>query len=127
MSSLTPVASVPTAAILAPPGEVALCPPAPAALAPSSSPSPPGELVALQARCAYLSQELNRRGLAIHQQAARLEENKVQITALEKRLAKQESAIKRLQKVVASAKEWQQRGWMKRAFHKWRAPGSEGS
>lgn len=85
------------------------------------------ELAALQARCEYLTQELNRRGLAIQQQAVHLAENKTQFAALEKRLAKQESEIKRLHKVVFSAKEWQRRSWMKRAFHKWRAPGGDKS
>ncbi|WP_265595748.1 hypothetical protein [Verrucomicrobium sp. BvORR106] len=127
MLPLTPVASDPTTVGGASSNEGAPPPQAPAVAVLQVAQPLPSELATLQARCEYLSQELNRRGLAIQQQAVLLTENKTQFAALQKRLAKQESEIKRLHKVVLSAKEWQQRGWMKRAFHKWRAPGGDKS
>lgn len=123
MVPLIHVTSIPTPEAVPSPGEVPPVIPAPD----SATPAAASELGLLQARCEHLNQELNRRGQAIHQQAVRLMEHKAQMLMLEKRLAKQESEIKRLQKTVASAKEWQKRSWVKRAFHKWRAPGSEKS
>lgn len=127
MLPLTQVTSIPTAA--APPlsGEVQQVLSAPDSVSPVITSPAASELAALQARCEYLNHELNRRGQAIHQQAVRLMEHKTQMLTLEKRLTKQESEIKQLQKTVASAKEWQKRSWVKRAFHKWRASGSEKS
>lgn len=127
MLPLTPVASDPKAADGASSDEEASPSHAPVVATLQVAQPLPTELATLQARCEYLSQELNRRGLAIQQQAVRLAENKTHLAALEKRLTKQESEIKRLHKVVISAKEWQQRSWMKRAFHKWRAPGGDKS
>lgn len=43
-------------------------------------------------------------------------------TALEKQSQKLRTAMKGLRTIIRSAEKWQQRSWLKRAFHKWQTP-----
>ncbi len=86
------------------------------------------EIVRLQAQSGFLHQrnaELQRLRTTIHHLKTNVRLEKSASAHLQVKFDSSEKKRLTLEKVVASAKNWQMRSWFKRAFHRWRIPGTE--